>query len=226
MTDLQMVHDVAAEYVRIRREHPWLPASQAILWARGNLKPLTLEWETFEGNHFAVGRGERDGFDITVYVDYDSWGGVGDFPTPTDDNTGIRNPNFDRDAYRGDATKPYLELVSGYTLPQLAADYRKQGDAKGVAWERARESLQDEAEGYLSDDYVQLVFRAVASVGGAELGEGALGSDLIIDYKTLERELDNTVAETDIIEQAIEEAKVNLPALVTKIEAVAGHLTT
>lgn len=220
MTDVR----VAAEYLRLRKEHPSLSANQAMLWARGNLKPTELKWETFEGNHFAVGRGERDGFDVRVVVDYDEYPSQ-TAPTPTDDDTGIRNPDFEYDEYDYQRGKRFLELESGSTVRELAPYYNRAGASKSVAWERARESLQEEAEAYLSDDYVQLVYRAEVSVGGAKLGEEALGSDLIIDYRTLEKELDNTVVETGIIEEAIEQAKENLPSLVAKVEEAAAYLT-
>jgi hypothetical protein len=218
---------VSAEYLRIRKEHPWLPSKQAMLWARGNVKPLELEWKTFEDNHFAVGRGERDGFDIAVYVDYDDYG-FRNTGTPTHDYTGIRNPEFDpelgRDSYArafdSNRAKRWLALESDTTLPGLAGEYRKRGEARAVAWYDAEQSLKEEAQAYLSDDYVQLVFRAVASVGGVELGEASLGSDLIIDYRTLEKELDNIVAETGVIEEAIEEARANVQPLRDKLEAL------
>jgi hypothetical protein len=210
--------DLQTEYRRIRREHPYVQAKNAFLWARGNIKPTELQWETF-GNHFASAKTQRDGFDIRVIVDYD------EYPTDpmvseTEDDTGIRNPAYQGpDDYRHSR---FLSIESGETLRGLVPYYRKQGDAKNVAWERARQSLQDEAKAYLSDDYVRLVITVKVSKKGIELGSASIGTDLIIDYKTLERELDDAVSEAGLISEAIDEARKNLAELLTDTE---GGLT-
>lgn len=210
---------VATEYMRLRKKHPWLPSKQAILWARGNVKPLEFEWEPFTGNHLAVGTGTRDGFDIRITVDQSDE--VSDAVTVTDTDTGIRNPNFDwqTDGWRREGR--FIALESDSTVQDLAKEYRKYGDARNVAWERAHEALQDEAESYINGDTVPVYFTATASVKGMELGTGSIGSELALTYGVeMERECDNTVQETDIVEQAIEEARENAAELREALAAV------
>jgi hypothetical protein len=211
-----------AEYLNIRRKHPWLPSKQAILWAKGNLKPLALEWITFPNGHFAEAKAfeSPEGYDIRVVVDYDEYASV-DITFTDDPSSGIRNPRYvypDR-GWGGRETgsdKRYVQLESDYTVAQLAKDYHERGESKGVAWEHARESLEDEAKGYLGEDYVQLIVTAIASIDGVEIGRGGIGTDLIIDYGTLERELDNAVEETGVIFEAVENAKENVTAIVER----------
>lgn len=199
---------LAEEYFRIRRKHPWLPSSQTILWARGNLKPLEFEWETFVGRHLAVGTGTRDGFDIRIEVDQSEY--VTSQYEFTDEDTGIRNPNFkwEGDPYYSRNQQRFIQLESETTVPDLAKDYNRRGEARGVAWETARESLQKEANDIIEGNEVEVYITATVSIKGARLGSDSIGSTLTISYGSeMERDCDNLVLETGVVEEAIEEAR-------------------
>lgn len=202
---------VETEYRRIRKEHPYMSAKQAILWARGNLKPTILDWQTFSGRGFASATGKVEGFDISVVADYDQYWSDS-VVTETDDDTGIRNPAYNHDDYYR-RHKKFLSLESDSTVRELATYYHKAGESRNVAWEDARTSLQKEAEDYLGDDYVRLIITVKASRLGIELGSASISSDYIIDWRDIERELDSTVYEHGLVDEAIEEAKENLESL-------------
>lgn len=207
------------EYKRIRKAHTTLPASQAILWARGLLKPTTLDWELWTGRHVAVGKGKVDGFDVRAVVDYD------DYATYdigfTSEDTGIRNPHWhdgkpDRDKY--------VTLESG-TVRELAPYFHKAGMAKNVAWEYARKSLTEEAASYLDNKVMCLVAHVTVSVAGVEVGEGGhIGTELLDTEYRLEKELDDFVSECGMVEEAIEDARKSLPAMVEAQKAIAASL--
>lgn len=204
------------EYRRLRRENPTLSARNALAWAKAKDRETRLEWDTF-GNHVGVGTCKREGFDITVFVDYDEYGG--DYPvSETDVDTGIKNPDYHGpdDYYR--QHKPFLELESGETLPELAKYYRKAGMAKNVAWEFSREALANEAKQYRSDDYIRVVFRAEARFEGVVVGRAAgFASDFVIDWRGgFEQDLDEAVYDTDLIEEAIEDARETVARIVAK----------
>jgi hypothetical protein len=220
-----MAKTVAEEYRRIRRKYYWLSANQAILWARGNVKPTELDWTIDYGRHVATGKTTRDGFDIVVTVDDDV------YPTrhveETDANTGIRNPNFrwEGDEYDSRRHQRYLSLESDSTVPDLAEEYHRRGDARNVAWERARVSLQEEAEGYLSNESNEFIMTATVYLGGAELGTDSLGGCDVDPIEDLEKQFDNIVLENSIIEEAMDQAVKELKELDAKIHA-SGVLTT
>lgn len=215
----------AEEYRRLRRKYPYNPASQTILWARGNVKDPELDWKTFVGRHVAVATTVRDGFDIRVTVDYDE--NADPMVEETDTDTGIRNPRF---RWTGDAwdvrhIERYLSVESGTTVRELAPYYHDGGDSKNVAWERARQSLQREAEAYMADDYAEYVIKATASLDGIELGSGAIGGCDVDSDARFEKELDNLVSETGVIEEAIAEARDNAKKLDARLHQT-GLLTT
>jgi len=217
----------AEEYRRLRRKNPGLPAKQAVLWARGNVKPSTLDWTLYEGSHVAVGRTTRDGFEVRVIIDYDTdtYGRVEE----TDTDTGIRNPRFGQ-RWTGDSwdtrnVRRYLSLESDSTVKELASYYHKAGASKNVAWEEARESLQEEAERYLSDDHAEYVIHAKAYLDGVPMGEsGYVGGYEVDDRESFEKQLDDFAHETDCIDEVIEEARAKVRALDVKIHA-SGVLT-
>lgn len=199
---------LATEYGRIRHKHPDLPSKQAVLWARGNLKPLEFEWDTFVGNHLAVGKGKRDGFDIRIVVDQSDY--VTSQYDFTDQNTGIRNPNFTwkGDEYSSKNQSRFIQLESDTTVPDLAKEYNKRGEARGVAWETARESLQKQADDIINGEEVEVVVTVTASIKGAVLGESSVGSVLALSYGLeMERDCDNVTLETCLVEEAIEEGR-------------------
>lgn len=202
---------VRTEYLRQRKQGT--PAKFALRGAKAVSKPTVLEWDTFAGNHFAVGTTEQDGFTIRVDVDYDQYAS----PTigVTDTDTGIRNPEYarkwDGDSWSVRNVGKYIQLESGETVKQLAEYYhRDDGMARNVAWETARQSLAEEAAGYMGEDYVQLIVTAYAFVNGKKVGTGQVGTDLIIDYRNLERDLDDVAV--DVISEATFDAREHLPA--------------
>jgi hypothetical protein len=94
-----------------------------------------------------------------------------------------------------------------------------------VAWERARVSLQEEADGYLSNEQSEFIMTATVYLGGTELGTDSIGGCDVDPSEDLEKQLDNMVGETSIIEEAMEQAVKELAVLDTKIHAT-GLLTT
>lgn len=219
----------AEEYRRLRRRDPGLPSKQAILWARGNVKAPTLDWTLYAGNHVAVGKTTKDGFEVRVIIDYDD-DGYGGRVQETDTDTGIRNPRFGQ-KWTGDSWDTrnvcrYLSLESDSTVRELASYYNKAGASKSVAWEYARESLQEEAEEYFADDHAEYDIHAKAYLDGVFMGEsGYVGGFEVDGRESLEKQFDDFALETDCIDEAIEDAREKVRALDVKIHA-SGVLTT
>jgi hypothetical protein len=205
---------VSANYRRIRARVPSLPAKQAILWARGNAKPRTLTF-THAGRSLGAAIIERDGFKVVVTIDYD------DMPservTTTDVNTGIRNPNFEwrGDEYASRGENRFLQLESESTVREIAPYYHKGGASKNVAWEDARESLQKEAERYLEPDYAEYIVKATAFKEDIELGSSpTIGGIEIDEDEDFDKQFEDAVFETGVIDEAIEDAREHLARLV------------
>lgn len=205
------------EYRAIRKRDPRLPAKIALSWAKRVEAPLELEWDTFGRGGVATATGERDGYDVSVTVDYDPYRQI-DITFTDDNDTGIRNPKYHGpDGWNRE--KKFIELESGYTVAALAEDLRgRSGRSKNVAWEEARQSLQDEAAMYLGEDYIMVTVDVSVSVDGVVLGEASIGSDFQLwqPGSSFERELEDCVIENGLIAEAIDNAKENLDSITEK----------
>lgn len=215
-----MASELASEYRRLRKENPSLPAKQAILWAKGNLRPLELDWEDGPGWPVALtAQTTRGGFDIRINVTYDEYGSQN--YSETDVDTGIRNPRFrwEGDEYSSRGGKRFIALESDNTVRELAPYLRKMGASKNVAWEDARESLRDEAAIYMAEDYSEYVITVRASVNGTVLGDASIGGVDVTNtwgerfYREIE---DVALHESMLIEEAIDEARESLAPAIEK----------
>ena len=213
---------LASEYALARKKYPGLPAKQAVLIARGRLRPLEFEWE--DGYRSLVtlsAKTEREGFDIELVVAYEQYP-VHEYDETSDD-TGIRNPHFRWNGEQyGVRHKRFIALESGNTVRELAEYYNKAGASRNVAWEDARESLAKEAEWVTDEQYTEYVLTAKASVDGIELGSASTGGfDIGPDVwgEELQREVESGFVDTGLIEEAIEEARENLASVIAKEQA-------
>lgn len=210
---------VADRYRRLRRKHVTLGADQALRWAKFEERPMAFDWSGSSGRHVRAATTTCDGFDVRVVVDYDEY--ADRRAEYTDNDTGIRNPDFDwtddggyRHRNNERKGKRYIELESGYTVPDLASDYNKMGMSKSVALDVARQSLASEAREYLSDEWASYVVTVKVSVAGIELGTASLGGiETGGDYSD-EREFESAVIDHDLIREAIDEARENMARLV------------
>lgn len=211
-------------YRQERRKDDRLPARYALAIARAKHRDLRYEWDESQvgfGHSLGVARAafEQDGFDIEVNVSYE------DAPDPTysetSDDTGIRNPHFRYNGEwqdYGNRHQRYIQLEGGDTVRELAGYYHKAGDSRNVAWERARKSLASEVKVYVNDLYTQYAIRVTASVDGEELGVATLNCVDIGDVwgEEFHREIEGVLSDTDMIGEAIEEARENLAPAVEK----------
>lgn len=208
------------EYKRIRRKHTNLGAKQALLWARGNVKPLTHEWDVYgKGGHVAATTFEQEGFTIKVTIDYDEF--VSGRWEPTDVNTGIRNPNFRYDAYREEPR--YISLESDSTVRDLASYLNQAGASKSVAWREAEVSLNEEAAHYLESDYCEYVTTATAYIEGVEVGEDSVGGYEPDPAQPIERMAEDSLMESSVVEEAIEQAREAMAKIVAAAAKVEGE---
>ena len=199
-------------YRRLRSKNPTLGASNALRWAKSLAKPLSYDWSVNPGRHVNAATTTRDGFDIRILVDYDEY--ADRRAEYTDNDTGIRNPDFDWDNgdgyyYRNNPQKGkrYIEVESGYTVPSLADDYHKMGMSKSVALDVARKSLEDEAREYLADEWASYVITVKASLAGIEMGSASLGGTEVSMDTPAELEFEVTLDDYDLIGEAIEDAR-------------------
>jgi hypothetical protein len=212
-------------YRRLRSQNPTLGARNALRWAKSLTKPLAYDWSVNPGNHVNAATTTREGFDIRILVDYDLY--ADRRAEYTDNNTGIRNPDFDWDDgdgyhYRNNPQKGnrYIEVESGYTVPSLADDYNKMGMSKSVALDVARKSLEDEAREYLADEWASYVITVKASLSGIEMGSASLdGTETSMDTRD-EVEFEVTVDDYDLIGEAIENARESMTHLLAAKEAL------
>lgn len=210
-------------YRRLRRENPTLSAKHALSWAKSLDKPLAFDWTVKSGQHANAAQTTRDGFDVRITVDYDQYADRrADY---TDKDTGIRNPDYryaDGDGdyrYRNDPQHGlrYIEVESGYTVPDLAADYNKQGMSKSVALDVARKSLEDEAREYLSDMWTSYVVTVDVSLAGIKMGSASLGGiETGTDWSASfhdEREFESAIEDNSMIDEAIDNARESMSHL-------------
>jgi hypothetical protein len=214
-----MDENTLRNYRRLRAKNPTLAAREALSWARSLTKPLGYNWSVNPGRHANAATTTRDGFDIRILVDYDEYADRRAEYTAKD--TGIRNPDFDWNygdeyLYRNNDRKRlrFIELESGYMVPELAHDYHKMGMSKSVALDVARKSLEDEASEYLSDEWTSYIITVKASLNGIEMGSASLGGTEVGMDSRDEVEFETTVDDYDLIGEAIEEARSALTLLV------------
>lgn len=216
------------EYRKTRKEHPLVGAKQALLIAKHNLKPLRFEFSP-SGRHVAYAEVEDGPFTLVATADYDEYNEAR--YSYTDKNTGIRNPDFDwlgsysetNWRYRNNDQKGsrFIELESGYTLPELAKDFRGYGMSKNVAWETARASLEDEFEAYRGDmpEVTSYVITVTVMADGAELGSASIGTETTWAHE--ERDINDAIEDCGLVEEAMAEAQARLAKLANIAQYVA-----
>lgn len=172
---------------------------------------------------------ERDGFTVTLSIDYDEGMsladmGYGRFLDGRGNDAGyqsrpdpdaIPNPYRDsRNVSGGDAW--YIPGEAG-SVAERAAYHRKAGASKSVALDMARETLAEELR-YVTDDYGPSIYvlTATASRNGIELGSASVGGIEIAWSDITRTDGSEYFAEVadDLIPEAIADAREALKGLV------------
>ena len=183
------------EYAKWRAKG--IPASLAYRWAQTPAPPA-LDWDV-HGERATL---EREGFTIDVRVTPDDWTDLSWLGEFTDDPEGaVRNPAYERDHYK------YFRPA--YSVAERRRDLSALGYAKGPAEQTAREQVQDDARKAVG--LVEYVVIVTAGREGVELGSASLGG---CDVSS-SRDVEQTVEEHGLIEEAIAEARATLGKLCT-----------
>lgn len=206
-----------------------IPARYALALARTDHHPLVPDY----GSPVTF---DRDGFTITATLDYDGGMtladlGYGHFLDGSEDwRTGYERrpdpdavPNPHRDSRNPSNGAGWYVPGAAGTLRERYAEYRRDeyGMSRAVAWDKARESVEDELR-TVTDDYgpAAYVLRVEASRNGIDLGSASLGGIEVGQWDPITRshgEAYLAEAMDDIAPEAIAEAREALAGLLEGI---------
>lgn len=205
------------KYRQLRRDIPWLPASQAILWARHSVNEEKLPFE--ETGDRITARIERDGFSInaTFSPDYHadtSWLGVF---TDTWAPNAIKNPRGWYDGGDGEMTersRDYFAWIVPCNDPDEAWKFYKATHSRHEAWLLSRRQQREDAKKLIEiSDNQYTIWGLIVRVyrKGVELDmDGLYGIDLG-DWNEWDQHATSIAA--DVIDTTLESAKEQLKEL-------------
>ncbi|MFL5861150.1 MAG: hypothetical protein ACJ780_10255 [Solirubrobacteraceae bacterium] len=222
-----------AEAYRTQRREGY-SASVALAIARHKLTTPEFDWDAPRGITAPYGANlTRDGFDITVRVNYEdcpdltvTWAND-EWELPDRHRSVYRNPNGRlQPADFGDGggwvwkgyDHRYAYCVPQGTVVELADFYHDHdGLSRSVALDRAREIVRSVVELYTGEHYTEYVITVTAYKKGVELGSDVLGGVGISDespYPTYAHvQFEQAIADHDMIGTAVVEAQTTLEEL-------------
>jgi hypothetical protein len=215
-------------YRENRRKYHGVSARTAWQWATAE-PPPALDWEEY-------GRGlesgykvelERDGFNVTIKALYDYDHEPFETFTDTESDFTVQTPEWDafmaRTEGRGDdlnygyrAPDKYRYVELGFSYAETVAYYRNAGCSRGVADFQAREDIRKARDNAVREDRSVFWFKVSAYRAGVELGTASFGGyeiDPDASYTDTLNELSSAVHESDLVAEAIAEARETLETL-------------
>lgn len=208
----------ADKYMKYRREHPRLPASYALRWAK--TPDLSTKWEEHNYNRFTR---EEGPFEIELtfetesqcpmdddhygrYVDGRSgWDSAwdGNYPEPVEPfPLGLPYTSFASGAYSQDRNAwPYF-IPNG--IDEHFGYLRGEGTSKSVAWDELKQWVEDQIEMLFGGPLEYVSVDVNVKLDDVELGSASMLTDIVFDKEGTNHIFE--IAE-DMIPEAIEEAK-------------------